>query len=311
MKRSATCHYTCFLLMFVFPFIACNKVNKQGKNNSVPTSTSASASAPIQPASTTVTATGICDYVFDETTLTSTGWTKTFEDNFDTDLSKWNIWTGGAFNNELQHYQAANLQLANGFLAITAKKETVTGSTTPYDASPKTFQYTSGRIECKTNVSASLATPKVRMVARIKLAPGYGMWPAFWSYGDRWPTNGEIDFMEARGQEPTKYQTNYFFGRTVNRNIVKNAEGFINTNVNLTACYHVYEMQWDQNNLTSFLDGKQVEVKNGGYVSNLFGKIEHITFNLAVGGLFFSNLDPAQIAPGTLYVDYVKVFTSN
>jgi beta-glucanase (GH16 family) len=309
MNTSTTCSNTSFLLLFLFLFSACNKGSLSNENNEL--ATSARAAAPIEAASTTVNATAICDYVFNETTLTNTGWAKTFEDNFDTDLSKWNIWTGGAFNNELQHYQAANLQIANGILAITAKKETVTGATTPYDATPKTFQYTSGRIECKTNVSASTATPKVRMVARIKLAPGYGMWPAFWSYGDRWPTQGEIDFVEARGQEPTKYQTNYFYGRTANRNLVRNAEGFIITNADLTTCYHVYEMQWEQNTLTSFLDGNQVEVKSGGYVPNLFGKTEHIALNLAVGGLFFTNLDPAQISPGSMYVDYVKVFTSN
>ncbi len=159
-----------------------------------------------------VTAIGICDFTFDETAATAAGYTKIFEDNFDADLSKWNVWTGGAFNNELQYYQAANLQVQNSNLVITAKKETITGVTNPYDATLKTFNYTSGRIECKTNISASAATPKIRMVARIKLAAGYGMWPAFWSYGDPWPTQGEIDFIEARGQEPFKYQTNYFYG---------------------------------------------------------------------------------------------------
>jgi hypothetical protein len=29
-----------------------------------------------------------------------------------------------------------------------------------------------------------------------------------------WPTQGEIDILEARGQEDMKYQTNYFYGRT-------------------------------------------------------------------------------------------------
>lgn len=252
----------------------------------------------------------ICDYNFDETALLNSGWTKTFEDDFSTDLSKWNVWTGGAYNNELQHYQAPNLQLVNGSLVITAKKETVTGQTTQSDATQKTFNYTSGRIECKTAVSANATTPKVRMVARIKLAAGYGMWPAFWSYGDPWPTQGEIDFVEARGQEPTKYQTNYFYGKTANRNLVRGQEGYITADANLTACYHVYEMEWAQNSLTSYLDGKVVETKSGGYIPSLFGKNERITLNLAVGGDFFTNLDPLKINPGTMYVDYVKVFTS-
>jgi beta-glucanase (GH16 family) len=253
----------------------------------------------------------ICNYNLDEAALVKAGWTKTFEDNFSTDLSKWNIWTGGAYNNELQYYQPANLQIADTVLVITAIKETVTGATTPYDATQKTFNYTSGRIECKTNVSANATTPKVRMSARIKLASGYGMWPAFWSYGDPWPTQGEIDFVEARGQEPTKYQTNYFYGKTANRNLVRNATGYITADADLTQCYHVYEMVWEQDKLTSYLDGKVVEVKtSGGYIPSLFGKTERITLNLAVGGNFFTNLDPARIQTGTMYVDWVKVFTS-
>jgi beta-glucanase (GH16 family) len=260
---------------------------------------------------TSVNTTAVCDYDLNETALTSAGWTKTFNDDFSTDLSKWNIWTGGAFNNELEYYQSANLQVSNGVLNIIAKKETVTGSTTPFDATPKTFDYTSGRIECKTNISASTATPKVRIAARVKLPAGYGMWPAFWSYGDPWPTQGEIDCMEARGQEPTKYQTNYFYGRAANRNLVKNQVGFVTANMDLTACWHVFEMIWTQTSLTFMLDGQVVITNTGSYVSNLFGKTERITLNLAVGGNFFSNFNPALIQTGTYAVDWVKVFTSN
>jgi beta-glucanase (GH16 family) len=244
--------------------------------------------------------------------LTTAGWLKVFEDNFDSDLSKWSIWTGGAFNNELQHYQASNVELDGGILFIRAKKETVTGNTTPFDQTQKTFQFTSGRIESETNVSANSSSPKVRIVARIKLPAGNGLWPAFWTYGDPWPTQGEIDIIEARGQERKKYQTNYFYGTSADNNLVQGAEGFIETNEDLTACFHVYEMIWEQSKLTSILDGTVVEIKtSGGYIPQLFGKQQRITFNLAVGGWFFNNLNPATIETGTMQVDWVKVFTSN
>ena len=149
------------------------------------------------------------------------------------------------------------------------------------------------------------------MVARVKLAAGTGMGPAFWSYGDPWPTQGEIDYIEARGQEPFKYENNYFYGKARNRNLVKNQVGFITSNVSLADCYHVYEMIWSQNSLTSLLDGQVVETKTGSYIPNLFGKTERIVLNLAVGGNFFTNLNPAQIVTGSMYVDYVKVFTGN
>lgn len=254
---------------------------------------------------------GVCGFDLDESALTAAGWTKKFEDNFDGDLSKWNTWYGGAFNNELQLYQAANVVVSNSNLVITSIKETVTGPTTPFDQTQKTFNYTSGRIECNTDVSASSSSPKVRITARIMLPAGYGMWPAFWSYGDPWPTQGEIDILEARGQEDKKYQTNYFYGKTSGRNLVRNEVGYITTDVGMQSCYHVYELVWSQNSLQYYFDGQLAHTNTGGYVSSLFGKTERITLNLAVGGDFFSNFNPSLIEPGTMYVDWVKVFTSN
>ena len=255
---------------------------------------------------------GVCDYDIIEAAILSAGWTKTFEDNFSSEVdtwNAWNVWNGGAFNNELQFYQAPNLSVTGGNLVITARQETVTGPTNPFDQTDKTFNYTSGRIESKTNVSASSTTPNVRMMARIKLASGYGMWPAFWSYGDPWPTQGEIDILEARGQEDGKYQTNYFYGKVANRNLVRNAVGFVTNDESLQTCYHVYEVIWSQNDLKFYFDGVLVKTNSGGYVPSLFGKTERITLNLAVGGNFFSNFDPSLIQTGTMYVDWVKVFT--
>jgi len=253
---------------------------------------------------------GTCGYDINETAITNSGWTRTFNEDFSSNLSQWNIWYGGAFNNELQLYQSSNLSIVNGELVITAKKETVSGPTTPFDATPKTFNYTSARIESKSLISASASSPSVRLMARIKLPAGYGMWPAFWSYGDPWPTQGEIDVLEARGQEDFKYQTNYFYGKTANRNLVRGAEGYITTDVSLQSCYHVYELVWTQSALNFYFDGVLVKTNSGGYVPSLFGKSEKITLNLAVGGLFFSNLDPSLIQPSTMFVDWVKVFTS-
>jgi beta-glucanase (GH16 family) len=293
------------LFLFIIS-CSCNKVNSNLEKN-IPEIAAARPSPPPPPPPTH----GVCDYNPDENALINAGWTKTFEDNFDADFSKWNIWYGGAFNNELQLYQASNLSLSSGNLVIAARQETVTGPATPFDPTPKMFNYTSGRIESKTNFSSSSSSPKVRMIARIKLPAGYGMWPAFWSYGDPWPTQGEIDVLEARGQEDFKYQTNYFYGKTVNRNLVRNAQGYVTTDVSLQTCYHVYELIWSQNALEFYFDGVLVKTNSGGYVPSLFGKTEKITLNLAVGGNFFSNFNPSLIQTGIMYVDWVKVFTSN
>ena len=257
-----------------------------------------------------------CSYIFNESDLTNAGWTKILDEQF-TNLNNWNIWFGGAYNNELQLYRSNNLVLSNGNLQIIAKKEKLTGPTLPGSSSTKTFNYTSGRIESKILYSANVTNPKIRMVARIKLPSGYGMWPAFWSYGDPWPTQGEIDIMEAKGQEPNTYYTNYFYGTTANSNLVSGATSTINSLVSLQSCFHVYEVIWEASKLSFYLDGILVDTKSasspgGNYVSSLFGKNEKIVLNLAVGGNFFGKgLITRNIVPGTMEIDWLQVYRSN
>jgi beta-glucanase (GH16 family) len=252
---------------------------------------------------------GSCDYDRSDASLTNAGWKVVFDEGFSTNLSKWTTWTGGAFNNELQHYQASNLSLANGILSITARKETVVGATTPFNPALSSFDYTSGRIESVAHFSGTQKAPNVRMAARLKLPAGYGMWPAFWSYGDPWPTQGEIDILEARGQNAFEYSTAYWFGRRAGVNQVANSAATITTGSSLTDCWHVYEVIWAKDALTFYLDGQLVDTKSGGMIPNMFRKQQRLTLNLAVGGLFFSNLDPSLIQPGVLQVDWARVYT--
>jgi beta-glucanase (GH16 family) len=264
--------------------------------------------SPYENTGTNYQAVSVCDYNLNESALLSSGWTKSFEDNFETDLSKWNVWTSGGYNTELQYYQATNLQLSNGILAIAAKKESATGASNPFDKTQKDFKYTSGRIESKTSFTADATTPKVRISARIKLPKGYGMNSAFLSYGPNLPTNGEIDFLTAYGQDPTRYTTTYYYGTKALQNKVQGAFGYITADADLTNCYHVYEVEWTKDALVYYLDGKLVERKTAGnYVPDLFGKKHNLSLYLAVNSDF---LNRARIQTGTLYVDWVKVFTA-
>jgi hypothetical protein len=64
------------------------------------------------------------------------------------------------------------------------------------------------------------------------------------------------------------------------------------------------------------MDGKVFDVKSGGYVPNLFGKLERVTLNQAVGGDFFCKDCPplqADVIPlshreGVMLVDWVRVY---
>jgi beta-glucanase (GH16 family) len=254
----------------------------------------------------------------DESALIAQGYTKVFDENFTTDLNKWNIWTGGAYNDELQYYQASNIGINNGILEIKAKKETINGATDPENTQPKKFEYTSGRIESNFEIAPTTSKKKVRISARIKLPVGYGMWPAFWSYGDPWPTHGEIDILEALGQDHHNYIINYYYGTTEGYPITNNdlTAATIPSEKDLTENFHVYEVIWEQNSLTFLVDGKIINTKlstqpENKFIPEFFNKPQHIVLNTAVGGNIFDNFNPSLIQTGVLYVDWVKVFVSN
>lgn len=259
------------------------------------------------------------NYDMDEAAVSNAGWTKTMDEQFNGDLSNWNIWQSGAYNNEYQYYSNAseNINLQNGILTITAIKKTVTGKANPYTTTQKSFDFTSGRIEYKSTISANTTTPKVRFAARMKLAAGYGMWPAFWSYGADWPTNGEIDVIESKGQLPFVYGTNYFYGTTAGTSLVPWTSGVdYVANKDLTQYWHVYEVIWEETKLTFMLNGKVIRTLTnaaspGQYIDEMFGKEQNIVLNLAVGGDYFGNPAASSIVTGSMQVDWVKVFTSN
>ena len=257
------------------------------------------------------------NYDMNEASVINAGWTKTFNEDFSTDLSKWNIWQGGAYNNEFQCYTSAskNLSLNNGILYIKALKEKVTGDTSNVDNTQGSFNFTSARIESKSTISANNVTPKIRYSARIKLPRGYGMGAAFWSYGANWPTNGDIT-MAARGDLPLEISTNYSYGAYISTNqVLISSLANYDTNIDLTRYWHVYEVIWEQNTLTFMLNGKVIRVLDnsvspGDFISSMFGKTQNIVLNLAVGGNYFNNPNPSTIVTGTMQVDWVRVFTN-
>ncbi|NER16311.1 glycoside hydrolase family 16 protein [Spongiivirga citrea] len=244
-------------------------------------------------------------------------WELIFEENFDDpSLAQWNIWEGGAFNNEIQLYKKEQLNLENGIISFNAKRETVQGNTNPFDNTTKDFEYVSGRVESKTLFGPTevAGNTEIRISARIKLPKGNGMWPAFWSYGDDWPTNGEIDILEARGNTPLEFQSNIFYGTEVGTPLTKNedTEKVHNINQDLTDDFHEYQVIWTENKLQIFFDNQLLhtyDANDKNFVNSLFGKKHQIVLNVAVGGAFFNGVDSSQFVENSqMQVDWVKVY---
>lgn len=246
----------------------------------------------------------------------STEWNLVWEEEFDSDLSSWNIWEGGAFNNEIQLYQEKNLSIEEGVLTITTTREEVEGVTNPFDDTPKMFAYTSGRIESKElyGPSNTDGAREFRIMSRIQLPKGNGMWPAFWTFGDPWPTLGEIDILEARGNQPMTFQSNIFYGVEEGKPLTKNedTEKRHQLNVDATNDFHTYELIWKENTLDILFDGVKVHTYTTSplnFVREMFGNQHKIVLNNAVGGFFFVGVDPNVFTDSaTMKVDWVRVY---
>ena len=251
-----------------------------------------------------------------ETSETDGAWELVFEDEFNTNLDQWNIWQGGAFNNEIQLYTTEQLTLENGLLTITAERKSATGATTPFNTTPKDFNYVSGRLKTKTQFGPSNTEGEneYRIVSRIKLPEGTGMWPAFWTYADPWPTNGEIDILEARGNRRTTFQSNIFYGTAPNMPLTKDEDTAKNhqLNTDITDNFHTYELIWKANSLAILFDNVLLHTyiaDSKNFVAELFGKKQQIALNLAVGGVFFEGISQNQfVSSATMQVDWVRVY---
>lgn len=252
----------------------------------------------------------------DEEIVVSKEWSLIFEENFDTNFEKWNIWKGGAFNNEIQLYQESQSTIKDGFLTIKAVRKNVSGPTNIFESTPKNFQYVSGRLESKEQFGPSNVNGEreYRIMASIKMPPGKGMWPAFWTYADPWPTQGEIDIIEARGNEPRKFQSNLFYGVKDGVKLTRDkyTKKTYNLAVDITKDFHQYEVIWKADKLIIKFDDRVLHTyiaDSKNFIRSFFNKKHQIVLNLAVGGAFFKGVDPATFVDSSeMVVDWVKVY---
>jgi len=219
--------------------------------------------------------------------------------------SRWRFDIGTGWGNaqlEWDTDQPDNVSLdGNGNLAITAIKESFEGC-----------EYTSGRI----NTMGLFSHDYGRFEARIKLPVGQGIWPAFWllgaDFGDvGWPSCGEIDILEYKGQEPSVVQgavhgPGYSGGGAIWRKYtLTGSEGF-------NAGFHVFALEWSPNEITWLVDDIPYFTVTPGDLPTgerwVFNHPFFIILNVAVGGHFVGPPDATTSFPQTMLIDYVRVY---
>ena len=238
--------------------------------------------------------------------LTYAGKTLVWQDEFNgtaLNAANWKFETGtgtnGWGNNELQYYREENTQVDNGYLIITAKKESFQGS-----------NYTSSRIVTSGKKSFKYG----RIDIRAALPEGQGIWPALWMLGSNfstagWPQCGEIDIMEmvgGSGREKTVLGTAHWDNSGTPASFSGNKSL---SSGKLGDEFHVYSIAWTSSSSIWYLDHVQyhiIDITPAGLSE--FQKEFFFIFNLAVGGALPGSPDGTTVFPQQLIVDYVRVF---
>lgn len=175
-------------------------------------------------------------------------------------------------------------------LAITASSAAVTG------ANSYGFPYNSGMI----NSQFSFKMTYGYFEARMLLAAGQGLWPAFWTLGGN-SGPPELDAMEMLGNAPTTIYS------TVQTNQYQVTPTVTDSSLN----WHTYAMDWEPGTITFKIDGIQTGsfTTPAGYNTPLF-----MIANFAVGGLFPGppKLTPPNQTPfpSTIYIDWIRAWKS-
>lgn len=238
-------------------------------------------------------------------------WSDEF-DGTEVDTTKWSFQRGdgtevflpsGWGNNEMQWYTDQNATVADGFLTITARKESVEPG----------WEYTSARL--RSNRKGDWTYGRMEMRARMPL--GKGLWPAFWMlptervYGG-WAASGEIDIVEYIGSNPDEIFGTIHYGGEWPMNVSSSSQYKLPSGT-FDQGFHEFAIEWEAGEIRWYVDDIHYGTKTDWYSSGgdfpaPFNADFHLLLNLAVGG----NLPGAPNAetqfPQEYVIDYVRVY---
>ncbi len=261
--------------------------------------------------------TGSCDNSVDQLIpdpdATPTGWSLVWSDEFDgaaVDPAKWEFQLGDGCptlcrwgNNELQQYRRDNATVNNGTLKITAQRTIVGKDTT----------YTSARIRTLGRADWTYGRFEVR--ARMPL--GQGMWPAAWMFFSKdtyggWAASGEIDLIEYIGSRPDEVFGTLHYGGASPANVFT-GKAFKLFRGTFNDDFYVFTTEWENGVIRWYVNNVLYQTQTqwystGGAYPAPFNHNFYLILNLAVGGNLPGRPSATTPFPGTMEVDYVRVY---
>ena len=236
-------------------------------------------------------------------------WSDEFKaDSIDTNNWNFQVEEAGRFNNEWQRYtnDSKNAYIDKDCLVI---KVILESDKHGMD------QYTSARMHTANKQSWKYG----KIVSRIKLPHGEGIWPAFWMLGANidenggdtpWPQSGEIDILELYGsKDDGVVESNIHYADKSNSHASVGASAYKLKQGKFADDFHIFELEWDENKISWLVDGEEfssVPITSDELTE--FHKEFFMLFNIAVGGKYSGRPNTTSKFPQHMYIDWVRVF---
>ncbi|PTN09010.1 family 16 glycosylhydrolase [Mangrovibacterium marinum] len=225
-------------------------------------------------------------------------WSDEFETDGAPNSANWtyDLGAGGWGNNEAQSYtnNPENVSISDGILKITAKADGAGGYTSARIKTEGLYEFTYGRVE-----------------VRAKLPAGGGTWPAIWMLGANfstagWPDCGEIDIMEAIGNDPGYVQSALHTPSSSGDTDYKGSTVVADA----SEAFHIYSVNWSPNEISFLIDGEIYytyvpQTKDAAHWP--FDADQFLILNVAMGGTLGGTIDPS-FTQATMEIDYVRVY---
>ena len=250
-------------------------------------------------------------------TSTAQNFELVWSDEFDSNTigTNWKVWEGLHSNNEMQYYTKNNVEVKDGCLVLTARRENYSSQ-----------KFTSGRVVSSQKVSFTHGL----IEARIKMPQtAQGLWPAFWMMGEdvwiySWPYCGETDIVEVGsrtgfgGYEDKYISSAIHYGDNVSQH-AQEVRGYF-APYGIEDDFHIFSCKWTTDSMAFYLDRNpkpyfRVYIGERAKWNKYFHKTNFMLLNVAVGGDYTGiyNTDNITALPeagseGKMYVDWVRIY---
>lgn len=223
-------------------------------------------------------------------------WVLIFEDNFDgnsLNTNDWDICVGVPrdpyFESQKAWHQKENIDVSNGSLKIITRREYMPNMQYPVSYDPliyniSDFDYTSGEIWSKRKFLFG------KYEARVKIPKGWGLWPAFWLYGNGHDGN-EVDIFEYWNEDHisdlSKIQhMTVHYDYDHDGDVEQDGEHY--THGNMSTDYHTYTLIYLPGYIKWLVDGHLIYAYHR-YFYNTFPP-DHVGCQLFNGQVYLQNL---------------------